>query len=142
MLEMTDSWKLARILRLKLKSDWAELWKTKYEDNVKGEGISLKEYDDLFVNRGEIIHATRDFKPLSFREIYEKHVGTEKAERIDVNPYEGGWHKFSKINFPAKRTKRERPTYKPDLNQHQRKGGAGWLNKVRILRKQRLNRNY
>ena len=136
---MTDSWVWARELRQKLKADWAELWKTKHDDVVKAEGISTKVYTELFVDRGEIIHATRDYKPLSFSEIYEKHVGTEKAERIEVNPREGGWGKFARIKFPAKQTKRERPTFKPDLSQHQRKGGSGWLNQIRIMRKQRLN---
>jgi len=56
----------ARELRQKLKADWAELWKTKHDDEVKAEGISTKVYTELFVDRGEIIHATRDYKPLSF----------------------------------------------------------------------------
>ncbi len=136
---MTDSLAWARELRRKLKADWAELWKTKHDDGVKAEGISTKVYTELFVDQGEIIHATRDYTPLSFSEIYEKHVGTEKAERIEVNPQEGGWHKFARNNFPAKQTKRERPKFKPDLSQQQRKGGSGWLNQARIRRKQRLN---
>jgi hypothetical protein len=137
---VTDSLARARELRQKLKADWAELWKTKHDDEVKAEGISIKIYTDLFVDRGEIIHATRDYKPLSFSEIYEKHVGTEKAERIEVNPREGGWRKFARNYFPAKQTKRERPKFKPDLSQHQRKGGSGWLNQARMRRRQRLNR--
>lgn len=139
MFTLTDSWERARELRRKLKVEWAELWKTRHDDEVVAEGISIKKYEELFVDRGEIIHATRDYKPLSFGEIFEKHVGAEKAERIDVNPREGGWGKFARTHFTVKHTKRERPKIKPDLNQHQRKGGAGWLNQARIRRKQRLN---
>ena len=118
-----------------LKVDWAELWKTKHEDEVKAEGVSVQDFESLFVDRGEIIHATRDFKPLSFSEILEKHVGPEKAAGVDVNPRVGGWRKFAKKNFPAKHTKREKPEVKADLSQQQRKGGSGWLNKARIYRK-------
>ncbi|EMR74220.1 hypothetical protein MCGE09_00093 [Thaumarchaeota archaeon SCGC AB-539-E09] len=132
---------LARELRQKLKADWNELWKTKHDDIVNAEGISSKVYPELFVDRGEIIHATRDYKPLSFSEIFNKHVGNEKAERIEVNPQEGGWGKFGRINFSAKKIKREQPKFKPDLSQPQRKGGSGWLNQARIRRKQRLNSN-
>lgn len=136
---MDDSWSLARELRRMLKVDWAELWKTKHEDEVKAEGVSVQDFESLFVDRGEIIHATRDFKPLSFSEILEKHVGPEKAAGVDVNPRVGGWRKFAKKNFPAKHTKREKPEVKADLSQQQRKGGSGWLNKARIYRKLKFN---
>jgi hypothetical protein len=125
-----------------LKTDWANLWKTKLEDDIKAEGISVEDFDMLFVDRGEIIHATRDYRPLSFREILEKHLGPEDASRVDIDPNVGGWRKFAKQNFPAKRrqSKREKPKVKVDLNQHQRKAGKGWLNKARIHKKMRLSR--
>jgi hypothetical protein len=125
-----------------LKADWANLWKTKHEDEIKAEGISVEDFEMLFVDRGEIIHATRDYKPLSFREILEKHVGSEDASRVDIDPNVGGWRKFAKQNFPARRrqSKRERPKVKVDLSQHQRKAGKGWLNKARIYKKMRRSR--
>ena len=139
---MNDSWRKARELRQILKANWADLWKTKYEDDINAEGISKRAYEMLFVDQGEIIHATRDFKPLSFIDIYEKHVGVEVAERVDVNPSEGGWRKFARTNFPAKKVMREKPKIKPDFNQQQRKGGEGWRNKARKWRKKRLNYKY
>ena len=125
-----------------LKADWANLWLTKHEDEIKAEGISVEDFKMLFVDRGEIIHATRDFRPLSFREILEKHVGSEDASRVDVDPNVGGWRKFAKQNFPARRrqSKRERPKVNVDLSQHQRKAGKGWLNKARIYKKMRHSR--
>ena len=139
---MDDRWARVKELRQMLKTDWANLWKTKHEDEIKAEGISVEDFEMLFVDRGEIIHATRDFKPLSFREILEKHVGSEDASRVDIDPNVGGWRKFAKQNFPARRrqSKRERPKVKVDLSQHQRKAGKGWLNKARIYKKMRRSR--
>ena len=134
---MDDHWLWLKELRRVLKEDWAELWKTKHDDEVKAEGISVNDFEMLFVDRGEIIHATRDYKPLSFREILEKHVGQEDASKIDIDPKVGGWRKFANKNFPPRRqtNKRERPKQKVDLKQYQRKDGKGWLNKARIYKK-------
>lgn len=118
-----------------MKADWAKLWRTKREDEVKAEGISIKDFEKLFVNRGEIIHATRDFKPLSFNDIFEKYVGSENASKADVDPKVGGWRRFARENFPSKPVERERPVVKADQGQQQRKEGRGWLNKSRILKK-------
>lgn len=141
---MDERWLWIKELRMVLKADWSNLWRTKHEDEVKAEGISTKDYEKLFVDRGEIIHATRDYKPLSFREILENHIGKDDAAKVDINPKIGGWRKFAKQNFPAKhqRSKRERPKIKLDLSQHQRKGGDGWLNKARIFRKMRRAREW
>ena len=142
---MDDRLLWVKELRLVLKADWARLWMTKGEDEVRAEGFSLKDFEKLFVDKGEIIHATRDFKPISFREIFEKHVGSEAAGRVDVDPKAGGWGKFVRENFPSKPArpaKRERPGVKADLSQQQRKDGRGWLNKARIFRKIRNSRNF
>ena len=138
---MDDQWLWLKELRRVLKEDWANLWKTKHDDEVKAEGISVDDFEMLFVDRGEIIHATRDFKPLSFREILEKHVSPEDASKIDIDPKVGGWRKFAKENFPRRQTiKRERPKQKVDLKQHQRKNGKGWLNKARIYKKIKISK--
>lgn len=139
---MDDRWLWLKELRRLVKKDWAELWKTKHDDEIKAEGISVNDFEMLFVDRGEIIHATRDYKPLSFGEILEKHVGQEDASKIDIDPKVGGWRKFAKKNFPPKRqtTRRERPKEKVDLKQYQRKGGKGWLNKARIHKKIKLSK--
>ena len=139
---VTDSYEDARELRRLLKLDWVELWDTKYEDEVQAEGISVKDFEALYVDRGEVIHATRDVKPLSFHEILEKHVGEEEAKRVDVDPRQGGWRKFSRTHFPARRVKREEPRVKFDAGQQQRKAGSGWLNKARIWKKKRLADRY
>ena len=139
---MDEYWHRMKELRRSLKEDWEMLWLTKYEDENRAEGISSKDFDRLFVERGEVIHATRKFKPLSFRDILEKHLGSQDAAKIDIDPEVGGWGKFARTHFPAKSHQRERPMVKVDSSQHLRKGGAGWLNKARTRKKIRLNIEY
>ena len=138
---MDEAWKKAKELRRWLKIEWADLWMSKLDDAVRAENISIRDYTLLFVEGGEIIHATRDYKPLSFSDIFERHVGAEKSQAIDVDPNVGGWRRFAKQNFPPKKTqeKREKPKVKVDLSQYQRKGGSGWLNQARIRRKIKAN---
>lgn len=132
-----DSWAQFRHLRDELKGDWATLWKTKLEDRVTAEGISSQEFMRLFVNSGEILFASRDFKPISFREIIERHLGSDVAGKVDPDPSIGGWGKFIRENLPVskKASKRERPAIKFDTSQQQRKHGCGWLNKAKTLKK-------
>ena len=139
---MFEGWERARELRRELKTEWAELWSTKYDDEVRAEDVSPEEFERLFVDRGEVIFATRDYKPLSFREILERNLGSEMAGRVSPDPSVGGWRKFVREHLPKPKPvrKRERPRIKVDLTQHQRKGGRGWLNKARIWKKIRLSR--
>lgn len=139
---MKNSLKKAKEMRRWLKNEWVDLWTNKYSDAMAAEGISVKDYSLLEVESGEVIHATRDFKPLSFHDVLEKHVGRDFAERVDIDPKTGGWRKFAKDMFPVKRGKdiaHNGHIIKHDLSQHTRKGGAGWRNKSRIMRKKREN---
>jgi hypothetical protein len=129
----------ARELRRGLKADWAELWRDKRDDEVRAEGFSVRDFERLYVERGEVVVATRDFKPLSFGEILERHLGSDYAGRVAPDPGVGGWEKFARTFFPSKRVKRERPGVKVDPSQPQRKGGVGWLNMIRVSRKIRLD---
>ena len=56
---MVESLEKAKETRQWLKLEWIDLWTNKYEDDVKGEGISIKDYTLIEVDRGEIIYATR-----------------------------------------------------------------------------------
>lgn len=44
----------------------------------------------LFVERGTVIFATRDFKPLSFREILERHKLVDVDMVVPLSPRVGG----------------------------------------------------
>jgi hypothetical protein len=44
-----------------LKVQWKLLWSERFDDKVRAEGVSVSDYASLSVERGTIIHATRDF---------------------------------------------------------------------------------
>ena len=139
--QMLENWERARELKRELKAEWSELWRTKYDDQVRAEGVSREMFQRLFVDRGEVVAATRDFKPISFREILNRHLGPTLSERVSPDPSTGGWRKFAREHLQKpKHQRREQPRVKADLTQHQRKGGQGWLNKARIWKKKRQSR--
>lgn len=117
-----------------LKGDWKKLWLERLDDKVRAEGVAVNDYSQLFVEKGTIIHATRDYKALNFKEILEKHQ-IENAERyIPPNPTVGGWAKFVKTNIitqknikPTNRTTSYRQQAKS--KQQPKKSGRGWLHK-------------
>ena len=52
-----------------LKAQYKTLWWERIDDKVRAEGIANRDYSMLFVEKGTVIFATRDFKPLNFKEI-------------------------------------------------------------------------
>jgi hypothetical protein len=116
-----------------LRDEWKRLWNERLNDKVRAEGVAVDNYDSLFIDRGTVIHATRDFKALNFKDILKQHE-VENAERyIQPDPAVGGWNKFVKDNItkqpPRKRRKTEDELQvkaqkdKPQL----KKSGRGWL---------------
>lgn len=83
-----------RQLIKKMKAEWKSLWRERINDRTRAEGIANKNYAVLFVERGTVVHATRNFKPPNFREILKrhKHVGVSKIP--PPSHHEGGWGKF------------------------------------------------
>jgi hypothetical protein len=116
-----------------LKVEWKRLWTERLDDKVRAEGIAVDDYSSLFIDKGTIIHATRDFKVLNFKDILEQHE-VENAERyIPPNPSVGGWNKFVKDNIKKQPSKRK-ITYELIVKekkdkQQQKKNGRGWLHK-------------
>ena len=117
-----------------LKVEWKRLWVERLDDKVRAEGIAINDYSALFVDKGTVIHATRDFKALNFREILEKHQ-VDNAERyIPPSPSVGGWGKFVKNNITTKEQSRNRraQVYRVEekkVKQQPKKCGRGWLHK-------------
>jgi hypothetical protein len=115
-----------------LRSLWKSLWLDRIDDKVKAEGIAREDYSSLFVDRGTVIAATRDFKPLDFVEILERHKPSEIPNAVPPSPRVGGWGRFIRDSISKKRrfTKNGRPVpSKPERkgNQQRKKGGRGWL---------------
>jgi hypothetical protein len=115
-----------------LRVQWKLLWKERFDDKIRAEGVSVSEYPSLRVEQGSIIHATRDFKALNFREIVEENLGENPDRFVQPNVNVGGWNKFIKtqIAHPNQQRKRRAETYvaqKTEVQQQSKKGGRGWL---------------
>ena len=65
-----------------VKSQWKRLWKERIDDPVRAEGVASMDFDKLFVEQGTVVLATRNFKPVTLREILEQHK-VDNAERQD-----------------------------------------------------------
>jgi hypothetical protein len=113
----------------KLKTQWKKLWQERVDDKVRAEGIAITDYSPLFVEQGTIIHATRDFKALNFKEILEKHE-VENAERfVQPDPNIGGWNKFikTKVTNQASPRKKRAESYNQEKKEPQKSKKRGWL---------------
>jgi hypothetical protein len=114
-----------------LKTCWKRLWQERVDDKVRAEGIATDNYCKLFVEKGTIIHATRAYKALSFREILEQHQIANADRLIPPPPQIGGWNKFVKANITSQRKRKNTRAslYREDKREKQqpKKGGRGWL---------------
>src|SRR5512146_2259562 len=81
-----------------LKVEWKKLWQERLDDKVRAEGIAINDYSSLFIDKGTVIHATRDFRALNFKDILEEHKVLNAERYIPPNPHVGGWTKFVKDN--------------------------------------------
>ena len=77
-----------------LKIEWKKLWQERVDDKIRAEGIATADYCDLFVEKGTIIHASRDYKALNFKEILKQHQISNVDRFIAPDPQIGGWTKF------------------------------------------------
>jgi len=109
-----------------IKLQWKLLWNERFNDKLRAEGVSENDYEILKVERGTIIHATRDYKALNFKEILDQHKVEQPERFIQPNVQVGGWNKFvkTKINT-GPRTMPEIPK-KKGVKQP-KKSGRGWL---------------
>jgi len=120
--------------RKKLKEEWKRLWREKFDDKYKGEGVAIKNYPLLFVDRGTVIAATRNYKPPNFSEIVkgwaENFNVTSPSLILPLHPNVGGWRKFIKTYVNKSRSERKalyEDSSKPKQKLQLKKGGRGWL---------------
>ena len=116
-----------------VKIEWRLLWRDRIDDKVRAEGIANRDYSLLFVDQGTVIVATKDFKPLNFKEILSLHE-VQNGERFGSPPPSvGGYGKFARtVLNKQKRIRRWEATEpvgrgKQKKMQPKRKGGRGWL---------------
>jgi hypothetical protein len=113
-----------------LRTDWKNLWQNRLDDKVRAEGIAYQDYSKLFVERGTVIMATRDFKPLEFFDIVQKYLKFDAEKAVPPNSTIGGWGKFIRNNIRKQKKTTRRfspPKPTPKNGQQQKKGGRGWL---------------
>jgi len=109
------------------------MWSERFDDRTKAEGVSIADYNILRVEQGTIIHATKDYKALNFKEILEQHLVENPDRYIEPSNSVGGWNKFIKtkitINNSVKRKSQRAAQYVPEksIKQQPKKGGRGWL---------------
>jgi hypothetical protein len=112
--------------------EWRLLWRDRVDDRVRAECIANRDYSLLFVERGRVVFATRDFKPLNFKEILCLHR-VENVERfVSSPPSVGGWGKFARtVLSKQKRARKWKVTKsvpcRKRKNLQLKKGGRGWL---------------
>jgi len=115
-----------------LKVQWKQLWGERFNDKIRAEGISVADYEKLKVQKGTVIHATRDYKPLNFKDILDENKVENSDRHISPSNQVGGWSKFVKTqitNTPRKRAMPEIESNKKANNNQPKKGGRGWLHK-------------
>ncbi|MDR0372295.1 MAG: hypothetical protein LBI79_01845 [Nitrososphaerota archaeon] len=115
-----------------LKIEWKRLWKERVDDRVRAEGVAVDDYSSLFIDKGTIIHATRDFKALNFKDILLQHEVSDPERYIPPDPHVGGWNKFVRDNITKPQTKKAKfveyySNPVPREKQAQKKNGRGWL---------------
>jgi len=115
-----------------LKERWKMLWRERIDDKVRAEGIADKDYSVLFVERGTVIFATRDFRPLSFREVLELNGVVDVDRVVSPSPCVGGWGRFIRTVIASQNRDRRISETRRFLEgrkkrQHLKKGGRGWL---------------
>ena len=83
------------------------LWRDRINDKVRAEGVAKRDYPSLFVERGTVIIATRDFKPLDLKEILCLHRVQNAEGLVPPHPSVGGWGKFSRTVLNKQRRSRK-----------------------------------
>ena len=79
-----------------VKAEWKELWHCRVDDKVSAENMASRDFSLLFVERGTVIAATRDFKPLNLKEILRAHDFVNVDRLVGPHPAVGGYVKFAK----------------------------------------------
>jgi hypothetical protein len=114
----------------RLKDEWRLLWRERFDDRVRAEGVSTRDYPLVFAGRGQVIFASRAAKTASFSDVVKSYASQGLVYSPD--PSVGGWGKFirSELNrvvhsrarsFINNESKHEKE------KQQLKKGGRGWL---------------
>ena len=117
-----------------LRTEWKRLWIERIDDKVRAEGVAVDDYTSLFIDKGTVIHATRNFKALNFKDILEQHQVLNVERYIPPDPHVGGWNKFAKEKIAVDRNRKNERFAKSLVLEksdkiQMKKNGRGWLHK-------------
>jgi hypothetical protein len=114
-----------------VRGEWRLLWRDRIDDRVRAEGIANRDYSLLFVERGRVIVATRDFKQMDLREILRLHEVDNVERFVPPHPSVGGWGKFARTVLNKQKRAQKWRESTPSRNCREslqsKKGGRGWL---------------
>jgi hypothetical protein len=115
-----------------LRSEWKRLWMERVDDKVRAEGVASSDFSGLFVERGTVIFATRNFKLLSFRDVLERHGIVDANRHVSPDVVVGGWGKFVRSTIVSRGLPvrvRRAASYVAEKSERQqlKKGGRGWV---------------
>lgn len=119
--------------RRRLKEEWRLIWWERFDDQVRAEGIAVRDYPLLFMDRGHVVFASRDAKTPVFSEIVK--VWVSRGCMYSPDPSDGGWGKFVRAEL-KKRGKSRAEMYRKSQRRlnggkgQLKKGGRGWLHVV------------
>jgi len=114
----------------KLRDEWKLLWRERFDDKVRAEGISTRDYPLVFAGRGQVIFASRAAATPSFSDVVRSYASQGLVYSPD--PVVGGWGKFIRTELNRVVHSRARSFVKNEPRrekekQHLKKGGRGWL---------------
>jgi hypothetical protein len=115
-----------------LKDEWGRLWRERFDDKMRAEGVSTQDYPLVFAARGEVIFASRDARAPSFSEVVASYAS--QGLTYSPDPSVGGWGKFiqtelRRVVHARARSFVEGHPRAEKKRQQLKKGGRGWLHK-------------
>jgi hypothetical protein len=116
----------------RLKEQWGLMWRERFDDRVRAEGVSIQDYPMVFAVRGQVIFASRDAKTQCFSDVLASYMSQGLVYSPELHV--GGWSKFirTELKLAAHSRARSFAADKPKNEkekQHLKKGGRGWLHK-------------
>jgi hypothetical protein len=75
-----------------LKKQWESLWEDRLVDKKIAEATASRNYPDLFIDKGTVLHATRNYKVPCLEEIISKHKLS--LDLLPPTPQIGGYGVF------------------------------------------------
>jgi hypothetical protein len=116
----------------RLKEEWRLLWAERFDDRVRAEGVSTRDYPLVFSGRGHVIFASRSAKAPCFSDVVQSYASEGLVYSPD--PCVGGWGKFirtelKKVAHSRARSYFEGQPRREKGGQQLKKGGRGWLHK-------------